>query len=94
LLLAISILTLLGNEILFVPVGLPLLSTCKLALVDAECLFCLCSGSVSSGYSPGAVPSSRGDPSAGCSSGIAITDSSSSAGARGAAAAALGRFCG
>jgi hypothetical protein len=46
---AISMLKLLGNETLFVPFELPLLSTCKLALVDPECLFCLCSGSVRSG---------------------------------------------
>lgn len=58
-------LTLRGKEILFVPVELPLLSTCKLALVDAECRFCLCSGNVNNGYSPGALPSSLGDPIAG-----------------------------
>lgn len=46
---AISTLTLLGNEILFVPVELPLLSTCKLALVEVECRFCLCSGNVNNG---------------------------------------------
>jgi hypothetical protein len=66
-------LTLLGNEILFDPVELPLLSTCKLALVDAEYRFCLCSGNVNKGYSPGAPPSSLGDPIAGCESGIAMT---------------------
>lgn len=71
-------LTLLGSEILFVW-ELPLLSTCRLAHVDAECRFCLCSGSVNSGYSPGASPSFPGDPIAGWESGTAIADASSTA---------------
>jgi hypothetical protein len=70
-------LRLLGTEILFVPVELPLLSICMLALVDAECLFCLCSGSVNNGYSPGTALSSLGSPISGCSSGTAITALSS-----------------
>jgi hypothetical protein len=46
----ISMLTVRGNEMrLLVPAELPLLSTCRLALVDPECRFCLCSGSVNSG---------------------------------------------
>jgi hypothetical protein len=74
----ISMLTLLGSETrLLVPFELPLLSTCKLALVDAECRFCLCSGSVNSGYSPPAPAPSRGLLRSGCSSGIAITALSS-----------------
>lgn len=44
----VSMLTLLGSEILF-DWALPLLSTCRLALVDAECRFCLCSGNVNRG---------------------------------------------
>ena len=73
-----SMLTLLGSDILFV-CELPLLSTCKLALVDAECRFCLCSGNVNSGYSPGAAPSCPGDSIAGWESGMAIADASSTA---------------
>lgn len=74
----ISILTLRGNEMrLLVPVELPLLSTCRLALVDPECRFCLCSGSVNSGYSPPAPAPSLGLLRSGCSSGIAITALSS-----------------
>jgi hypothetical protein len=73
-----SMLTLRGSEILFV-CELPLLSTCRLALVDAECRFCLCSGSVNSGYSPGAPPSCSTDPIAGWESGTAIADASSTA---------------
>ena len=72
----ISMLTLLGSDILFV-CELPLLSTCKLALVDAECRFCLCSGNVNSGYSPGAPPSCTIEPIAGWESGTAIADASS-----------------
>jgi hypothetical protein len=71
-------LTLLGSEILFVW-ELPLLSTCRLALVDPECLFCLCSGSVNRGYSPGAPPSCSTDPIAGCERRTAIADASSTA---------------
>jgi len=75
---AISMLTLRGNEMrLLVPLELPLLSTCRLALVDPECRFCLCSGSVNSGYSPPAPAPSRGLLRSGCSSGIAITALSS-----------------
>lgn len=78
-LLAISMLTLRGNEMrLLVPAELPLLSTCKLALVDPECRFCLCSGSVSSGYSPPAPAPSLGLLRSGCSRGTAITVLSSS----------------
>ena len=74
----VSMLTLLGNEIVFV-CELPLLSTCRLARVDAECRFCLCSGSVNSGYSPGAPPSCSADAIAGWASGMAIADASSTA---------------
>jgi len=74
----ISMLTLRGNEMrLLVPAELPLLSTCRLALVDPECRFCLCSGSVNSGYSPPAPAPSLGLLRSGCSSGIAITALSS-----------------
>ena len=73
---AISILTLLGSETLFVALELPLLSTCRLALVDPECRFCLCSGSVKSGYSPPAAAPSRGELRSGCCSGMAMTLSS------------------
>jgi len=77
-LLAISMLTLRGNETrLLVPAELPLRSTCKLALVDPECRFCLCSGSVNNGYSPPAPAPSLGLLRSGCSSGIAITGLSS-----------------
>lgn len=74
----ISMLTLLGSEILFDWV-LALLSTCRLAFVDAECRFCLCSGNVNSGYSPGAPPSCPTNPMSGCESGMAIADASSTA---------------
>jgi len=71
---AISMLTLRGNEMrLLVPAELPLLSTCKLALVDPECRFCLCSGSVNSGYSPPAPAPSLGLLRSGCCRGMAIT---------------------
>jgi len=72
----ISMLTLLGNETLFDPFELPLLSTCKLALAD-PCRLCLFSGSVSSGYDPPAAGPSRGEPMSGCDNGIAITPASS-----------------
>jgi len=73
-LLEISMLTLRGNEMrLLVPAELPLLSTCKLALVDPECRFCLCSGSVNSGYSPPAPAPSLGLLRSGCSRGMAMT---------------------
>jgi hypothetical protein len=76
--LLISKLTLRGRLILFrSPLSLPLRSTCKLALVDPECLLCLCSGSVNNGYSP---PVLLGPPSSffldermGWYSGTAIT---------------------
>jgi hypothetical protein len=69
----VSILTLLGNETLFDPTELPLLSTCKLALADPKCWLCLCSESVNNGYDPPAAAPSLGDPISGCVSGIAIT---------------------
>ena len=71
---AISMLTLRGSEMrLLVPAELPLLSTCKLALVDPECRFCLCSGSVNSGYSPPAPAPSLGLLRSGCWRGMAMT---------------------
>lgn len=78
LLLARSMLTLLGKltRLLLLP-SLPLLSTCKLALVDPECRLALCSGSVKSGYSPPAAAPSLGLLTSGCFSGIAMTALSS-----------------
>jgi hypothetical protein len=70
-------LTLLGNETLFDPFELPLLSTCKLALADPKCRLCLFSGSVNRGYDPPTAGPSRGELMSGCDNGIAITPASS-----------------
>ena len=74
----ISMLTLLGKDILFVSSELPLLSTCRLALVDPECRLRRCSGRDNSGPSPPTPPSCRDCPSHGSESGTATTALSSS----------------